>query len=162
MAGKIGVPRDIHGASKDNSWTVEYSAWMNMKSRVRGYTDEQTKLYVDRGITVCQEWETDFLAFLSHIGPRPSSAHSLDRKDNNKGYEPGNVRWATSSEQALNRRNPSRPCMTGARNPRSKLTEEIVLSIRKDSRSYSQLAVLYNVNKSVIEKVKNRKTWRHI
>ena len=45
------------------------------------------------------------MAFYQHIGPRPSTSHSVDRIDNSKGYEPGNVRWATATEQARNRRN---------------------------------------------------------
>jgi hypothetical protein len=52
---------------------------------------------------VCAEWK-DFAVFLAHVGPRPSAKHSLDRIDNARGYEPGNVRWATLSEQARNRR----------------------------------------------------------
>jgi hypothetical protein len=41
---------------------------------------------------------------LRNLGPRPSPAHSLDRVDNNRHYEPGNLRWATRSEQARNKR----------------------------------------------------------
>jgi hypothetical protein len=41
---------------------------------------------------------------LQNLGPRPSSAHSIDRIDNNAHYEPGNLRWATNTEQARNKR----------------------------------------------------------
>ena len=63
-------------------------------------------LYGGRGITVCDEWrgEGGFARFLTHIGPRPSPKHSIDRIDNSRGYEPGNVRWATQSEQMRNTR----------------------------------------------------------
>lgn len=53
---------------------------------------------------MCSEWRKDFQKFLAHIGKRPGPGYSVDRIDNNKGYEPGNVRWATPKEQARNRR----------------------------------------------------------
>jgi hypothetical protein len=44
-----------------------------------------------------------FVAFFAHVGPRPSTEHSLDRWPNNAGnYKPGNVRWATRVEQNQN------------------------------------------------------------
>lgn len=61
-------------------------------------------LYGGRGITVAPEWMADYRAFFSHIGPRPSPRHSIDRIDTNQGYRPGNVRWATAREQAQNMR----------------------------------------------------------
>lgn len=60
--------------------------------------------YGGRGITVCQEWAGSFEDFYRHVGPRPSAEHSIDRIDNERGYEPGNVRWATKVEQSHNRR----------------------------------------------------------
>jgi hypothetical protein len=54
---------------------------------------------------MCEEWLNSFAAFFAYIGPRPSQFHSLDRFPNNDGgYEPGNVRWATKKEQDRNTR----------------------------------------------------------
>jgi len=47
---------------------------------------------------------TSFQQWLDELGPRPSTQHSVDRIDNNRHYEPGNMRWATRSQQNRNRR----------------------------------------------------------
>ena len=64
--------------------------------------------YWDRGIRVCEAWQQDFMAFYEHIGPRPGPGFSVDRIDNDRGYEPGNVRWATEPQQRENKRQPRR------------------------------------------------------
>lgn len=67
----------------------------------------QRRNYYSRGIIVCKKWSNftiGFDSFLAHIGPRPTPKHTLDRINNDKGYEPGNVRWATRKEQAANKR----------------------------------------------------------
>lgn len=81
----------------------EYSSWQSMKGRCLDHSNKDYPRWGGRGVTVCKEWIDSFEAFFSHIGPRPPGT-SLDRIDNNRGYEPGNVRWATASEQMQNTR----------------------------------------------------------
>lgn len=91
----------------------EYQIWLTMKQRCHNPKNKRYPLYGARGITVCQEWRKSFQAFLDYLGPRPSKSLQLDRIDNNKGYEPGNVRWATQVQQVRNRRNNKRYSFQG-------------------------------------------------
>lgn len=86
------------------SFTKEYRAWLAMKSRCSNPTLKGYEHYGGRGICVCVEWENDFESFFAHIGERPTKKHSVDRIEVNGNYEPGNVRWATQSQQCANRR----------------------------------------------------------
>jgi hypothetical protein len=76
-----------------------------MKRRCLNPKDEKYPYYGGRGIKVCDRWILSFEDFLSDVGLAPSDNHSLDRYPNLNGhYEPGNVRWATGSEQQNNTR----------------------------------------------------------
>lgn len=90
-----------HGAAVGGKFSAEYNTWRSMKSRCQ---DKNDKVYGGRGIAVCKEWMNDFETFLAHMGPRPEGC-SIDRIDNSKGYAPGNVRWASKSDQMKNKRN---------------------------------------------------------
>ena len=107
ITGWRGINSKRHGgAGKDyRTWKPEYRAWVSMKARCSNYPNRQDyKDYYARGIRVCELWQKSFEAFLSHIGPKPSPRHSVDRINNDGNYEPGNVRWATSSQQVANQR----------------------------------------------------------
>ena len=83
--------------------TPEYRAWVAMIQRCYNPANKNYDRYGGRGISVCREWLDCSTAFLRNMGKRPSKGHSLDRFPNNDGnYEPGNVRWATRSEQQEN------------------------------------------------------------
>jgi hypothetical protein len=89
-----------HGHSK----TPEYDIWRQAKQRCLNPNDKAFPHYGARGITFHPPWQKDFPAFLEHVGPRPSKDHELDRIDNNRGYEPGNLRWTSRKTQTQNRR----------------------------------------------------------
>jgi hypothetical protein len=84
--------------------SVVYIRWQAMKTRCTNPKAKSWKDHGGRGIRVCEEWMNDFVAFRDHIGPMPTPLHTVDRINNDGNYEPGNVRWATQSEQMNNTR----------------------------------------------------------
>jgi len=93
-----------HGYARRGKKSAEYKVWTTMKGRCKYPNGISYKYYGARGIQVCEEWKNSFLSFLGHVGERPSSQHMIDRIDNERGYEPGNVRWSLPKVQYRNRR----------------------------------------------------------
>lgn len=83
--------------------TREHNIWRGMKQRCSDPGCKDFPRYGGKGIGVHPEWTKDFLSFLSYMGYCPEG-YSLDRYPDGCGdYVPGNVRWATHSEQNHNR-----------------------------------------------------------
>ena len=83
--------------------TSEYGIWLGIKSRCLLKTNKAYGNYGGRGISICDRW-MDFASFLEDMGPRPSKGHSVERRDNNGGYNPANCFWATRTEQNRNKK----------------------------------------------------------
>lgn len=84
--------------------TPEYQAWTAMLKRCYLKSNAAYENYGGRGIIVCPRWRKSFINFFTDMGTRPTTKHSLDRINNDGNYELANCRWATHSEQMINRR----------------------------------------------------------
>ncbi len=83
--------------------TVEHNTWMRIRARCENIDHPKYPIYGARGISVCKRWQI-FENFLADMGKRPEGYTSIDRKENDGNYEPGNCRWSTAPEQCRNRR----------------------------------------------------------
>jgi hypothetical protein len=94
-----------HGNGKLPS--VYYRMWASAKNRCTNKKNPAYKWYGGRGITI-SPYFFNFTSFydyvIKNLGEKPEGL-TLDRINNNRGYEPGNIRWATRNQQTRNRRN---------------------------------------------------------
>jgi len=144
-----------HGASVGGRPTPEYRCWASIKRRCTDSNDRSYPSYGGRGIDVDPRWLGAFEPFLADVGERPTDKHSLDRIDNDRGYWPDNVRWASRVEQANNRRRAKAP----------KLTSQQVIAMRKmrtDGALIRELAEEFGVSLSQVSLVTLRKEWGHV
>jgi hypothetical protein len=98
----LHAAQTTHGLSKHSLYKTHHG----MMSRCYRADLRAYPAYGGRGIRVHEPWH-DVRVFIvwveQNLGPRPEGC-SLDRKDNDGNYEPGNVRWADDSTQQFNRR----------------------------------------------------------
>ncbi len=138
-----------------------YRVWGAMLERCNNPNQARYSSYGGRGIKVCDEWN-DFAVFREWaLSAGYAPGLQLDRKDNDRGYNPDNCRIATRSEQQQNRRLPNRH-KTGKRYARRFLTEEDVHMIRESQLTNQVLADQFDMHNATISNIKRRKAWKHL
>lgn len=131
-----------HGMSRE----PVYYVWNTMKQRCLNPNDKDYAAYNTLGI--CERW-LQFENFYADMGDRPDGM-MIERIDNNKGYFPGNCRWATPMEQARNRAN-------------TKLTARDVASIRElctSGMEPTEIADLHGISRDHVYNIRDGKYWR--
>ncbi len=126
-----------------------YTTYTSMKSRCLNPNRHNYGDYGGRGIKVCDRWlepENGYKNFLEDMGYRPEKM-TLDRKDVNGDYEPGNCRWANNSIQVINQRRFSHF---------KQYTDEEWIDIQKDylenNLTYDEISKKYSVSSGKVAK----------
>jgi hypothetical protein len=156
-AALVSAGKRTHGQAGGER-TGAYQRWLGIKARCGNPNSPAWHNYGGRGITVCDRWRDSFEAFYADVGDPPGSDLSLDRIDNDGNYEPGNVRWATKSQQIKNSRFDK---VQGVRNGRAKLTEDDVRFIRASTASRTMLAEMFGLAPTYISTLRGSKYYKH-
>ena len=126
----------------------EHTAWANAKARCFDPKNPRYACYGGRGIYMCAEWAQSFAAFLTHIGPAPGGT-TLDRIDVNRGYEPGNVRWATKAVQARNKRTTRLDLMDAS----------AIKTLYRDGVKQTHIAALFDITQGMVGRIVRGDAW---
>jgi hypothetical protein len=116
-----------------------------MIARCHNQNHRHFAFYGGRGVQVCQRWRSGFINFLEDMGQRPDGM-SIDRIDNDKGYDPTNCQWATMSTQSNNRRSSRRVRFRGTTKTVKQWCEELHLN---EELIRSRLKLGWNFAKAV-------------
>jgi hypothetical protein len=121
----------------------EYQTWADMIQRCENKNTKYYNLYGGKGVSVDPIWRKSFKDFFEYIGSKPTKRHQIDRIDPNGNYEPGNVRWATPSENTRNRRGGIFVMFNGKRRPFADVLDEKKIPHRK---GYAEASRRYNLD----------------
>ena len=130
---KKGSVKSCGCISHKKSNTHIYKVWVHIKGRCYDAKHKHYKYYGGRGITVCDEWRSNFQAFYAWAMDNGYKENlTIDRVDNNKGYSPDNCRWVTMKEQANNKRN------------------NIVITFNNKTQTLAQWAIELNIKQNTL------------
>jgi hypothetical protein len=154
-ASRIGKENASHGHTRRGHRSRTYASWSAMVERCTREKHHAWANYGGRGITVCERWLIGdqgiggFECFLADMGERPSGM-SIDRINNERGYEPNNCRWTDDVQQVRNRRS-------------VKMKPESVQRLREQAAakvaSMAVLADRYGISKAQAYRIVNRERW---
>jgi hypothetical protein len=105
----------------------EHQSWSSMHERCGNPNHKKYNVYGGRGITICERWD-DFKNFMLDMGRKPDPKFTIERRDVNGNYEPGNCCWIARKDQGRNRRNSVFVVYQGKRMLLLDLVEELGLS----------------------------------
>lgn len=168
MSNVIGSnnPNFIHGLSSKKNIHPLYKKWKTIKERCYSVGDASIsfKHYRFKKILMCEDWYNNPLAFYTWaILNGWKEGLCIDRIDPNGNYEPNNCQFLTRSENSKKtwKDNPK----LGEKTVNAKLTSEQVTNIRnrlKNGEIAYRLSKEYNVDRSTIYDIRDRKIWKHL
>jgi len=139
------------------SKTSEYLAWRAMLARCYNKKNNRYYCYGGRGIRVCRRWRKSFENFLSDMGARPTSNHSIDRIRNSRNYTPENCRWGSFEEQQNNKTTAVRVSFGGKKMTVAQWSREIGI---KDGTLRARIKAGYSPEISLKANIDLRLFWR--
>jgi hypothetical protein len=148
-------------AKSSKGYSHIYNTWVLIKQRCYNPDNPDYINYGERGISMFAAWINDFDAFNKYVESLPETLEqfelrtgekgTLDRKDNNGNYEPGNLHWASRETQARNKRN----------NVVLSINEANKIRLKYQTGTYTeeQLAIEYNCSRSAISAIIHNRSW---
>ena len=144
---------------KNGEKTRLYQSWLNMKRRCFNHNCPKFKNHGGRGITVCNDWVSDFVKFHDWaISHGYEDNLTLDRKNNDGNYEPDNCTWSTSYQQNINRRNTRHITFSGETKSLSEWSR--ITGIKPSVLSLRLFTHRWSVERSLSQPVKQKVFWK--
>lgn len=150
------------GAKKHGgSYSRLYSIHEGMMARCFNPNNSRYNRYGGRGITICDDWESNFHEFEKWaLNNGYEDNLSIERINNDGNYEPSNCKWIPLKDQVKNR-----TFERGSKRWMSKLKETDIPQVRlliSRGATSQEIGDLYGVTRGTINAIKNNKTWRHV